>query len=175
VTAATVVLVDGSNLAHRIANDTATSVEDRRRELVDRICSWGAGLGHEVVVTFDGQGPYGAGSRQVTPEVEIFGTGPKDADGVLERRARAVRRAGRAVWLVTDDVALRRVAGAGADRITAGTEFLELLTLDARQQRDSSTERPPAAAPPRDTRLADGVDAETWNRLERLRRGARDA
>ncbi|MCW2973425.1 MAG: YacP-like domain [Thermoleophilia bacterium] len=166
-----VVLVDGSNVTHRVARAAAIDVADSQRMFVDQVCSWGAGLGNDVVITFDGAGPYGAGDRQVTPEVVVVGTGDSDADSILEQRSRSLRKAGRRVWLVTDDVALRRVAGAGADRITAGVDFLELLQLDERQNRQAATERPASAAPPRDTRVTDGLDAATWAKLERLRRG----
>ncbi|MBC7460666.1 MAG: NYN domain-containing protein [Thermoleophilia bacterium] len=166
-----VVLVDGSNVTHRVARATSIDIADSQRLFVDQVCSWGAALGHDVIITFDGAGPYGAGDRQVTPEVAVVGTGARDADGVLEHRSRGLRKAGRRVWLVTDDVALRRVAGAGADRITSGSDFLELLQLDERQNRQAATERPVSAAPPRDTRVTDGLDPATWAKLERLRRG----
>ena len=171
-----VVLVDGSNVAHRLDADGGADIDDRKRDLVDLVCSWASGE-HAVTMTFDGAGPYGAGTRRVTPHVEVVGTGERDADSVLERRARTLRRAGRPVWLVTDDVALRRVAGAGADRISSAEEFVQLLRSSAPSARDVDQgpgHRPAAAGlgpVPRATRITDGLAPDVRARLDRLRRG----
>jgi predicted RNA-binding protein with PIN domain len=169
-----VVLVDGSNVAHRLQADSGIDIDDRKRDLVDLVCNW-ASSEHAVTITFDGAGPYGAGTRRVTPHVEVVGTGERDADSVLERRSRKLRRAGCSIWLVTDDVALRRVAGAGADRISSADDFLLLLRTGAPTPRDAERSHGPAAAGPgpvpRATRMTDGMAPDVRAALERIRRG----
>ncbi|MCW2949257.1 MAG: hypothetical protein JWN41_270, partial [Thermoleophilia bacterium] len=137
-----------------------------QRRLIDAVCSWGAAHDSNIVVTFDGAGPYGTGEHRVTPNVVVLGTGASDADDLLEQRSRQLQRAGLAVWLVTDDVALRRVAGAGAERVTSSAEFLALV---ARAPAHELVHLDEGGTP--HTRVGDRIDASTRARLERLRRG----
>jgi predicted RNA-binding protein with PIN domain len=168
-----VVLVDGSNVARtggwrRFAR-TADDHELRRR-LVDAICSWAGREDHEVVIAFDGAGPWHAGTVRASVQVEVEGTGATSGDAVLERRARALRDAGAVHWIVSSDRAVAAVAGAGADRVLDSEDFVALL---GDPSRDAPTRDEDRAAPngPAGSSIADALGADARARLERLRRG----
>jgi predicted RNA-binding protein with PIN domain len=167
------VLVDGSNVARcdpwRGANPEADDPMLRTR-LVDAIGSWAGANGHEVLVTFDGAGPWRPGSVQVTDRVEVLGTGRTEGDDVLASRAVQATRAGEAYWLVTSDHELRLLAGGGAERIVRADEFV-LLELDADRSVVDGAASGVADAPAQ-TRLADTIaDDDVRAKLERMRRG----
>ena len=135
-------LFDGSNLFH--AGRFA-----HRDELVDELASFVAVRGARGVVVFDGVGET---RRLGTLEVRYAA----DADTVLERLA-AERRDREAVLLVTSDAAVRGTSGQQV-RKRGSIEFLTELSAVAHREDAAS-------------RVDQRVDAETRERLERLRRG----
>ena len=161
-----VVLVDGSNVARCgawLRGHRGVADPDLRRRLVDRITSWASSHDHDVVVAFDGAGPWRPGSIRVTPRVEVVGSGPAEGDDLLEQRAAELRRTRRPHWVVTSDGAVRHVAGAGADRTIASDDFVAELDVAA------PIERAPVQLQP--SRLVDTLDDDVRAKLERLRRG----
>ncbi len=166
-----VVLVDGSNVAHSEAWRTATNVEDqhdRNQRLTDAVCGWAAGERRKVTVIFDGVGPFQRGSRQITPQVEVVGTGPEEGDAVLERRAAEQRRLGATHWIVSSDNPVRQTAGSGAERVISAADFVALLGVAGEGGADS---RSTAFSRPDPTRLVEAIDADIRAQLEQLRRG----
>ena len=142
-------LFDGYNILH--AGDFAD-----RRELVDLLASFVAVRGARGVVVFDGVGEdaaYGA--------LEVRFASP--ADPLIERLA-AEHRGREEVWVVSSDAAVRGTAGQETRRLSSKT-FL----------RDLSAEHGREAAPqgPGRSQIEDALDADTRERLERLRRGRR--
>ena len=138
----TLYLFDGYNLLH------AGSFVDQR-ELVDRLASFVALQGARGVVVFDGVGE----EREHGPlEVRYA----PHADALLERLA-AEHRARERVCLVSSDFAVRGTSGQEVRKVTSRTFIAEL-------------EQPPPE-PGRRDRLADRLDDETREQLERLRRG----
>lgn len=168
----TLVLVDGSNVARctawRARMGAAADDVLLRRRLVDAIVSWAGRLGHEACITFDGAGPWRAGSTTVAPGVEVVGSGGREGDEVVEQRARQAGRAGRSVWVVTSDVPLQRVAGAHADRTIAADAFV--AELDVAQDPSGDEPRSAQDASP-GSPLAGALSPEVRARLEQLRRG----
>ena len=138
----TLYLFDGSNLFH------AGTFRDRD-ELTDLLASFVAVRGARGVVVFDGVGT----ERQVGPLAVLFAA---HADAVLERLA-AENRDRERVLLVTSDAAVRGTSGQEV-RHRASRSFLAELATVAHTEASSS-------------RLADRLDDETRERLERLRRG----
>src|SRR4051794_1560353 len=139
---ASLYLFDGYNLLH------AGPYADRR-ELVDVLASFVATTGARGIVVFDGAGvdtEHGALAVRFAP----------DADALLERLA-AHHRERERVLLVSSDMTVLGTAGIEVAKLSSQT-FL-------RDAEPSST----SAAPPRG--LADKLDDETRERLERLRRG----
>jgi predicted RNA-binding protein with PIN domain len=80
------------------------------------------------------------------------------ADSLLERLA-AEHRAREAVLLVSSDAAVRRTSGLEVQKRSSAAFVAELAQ--------------PSHAEPHGSRVRDAVDAETRERLERLRRGGR--
>jgi predicted RNA-binding protein with PIN domain len=171
------VLVDGSNVARcaawlRQVGDAARDDATLRRRLVDATCSWAAAHGHDVHVAFDGAGPWRPGVVRITPQVEVIGSGAREGDDVLERLAADLRRRGVAHWLVTNDGALRQVAGIGADRVIRSDDFV--LELAASPDPATNAAHDSASVtfePPPGTALSEALDPEVRARLERIRRG----
>jgi predicted RNA-binding protein with PIN domain len=137
----TLYLFDGYNVLR------AAGLEDRQ-ELIDALASFVAVRGARGVVVFDGVG----GDRRVgTLEVRFA----QNADAMLERLA-AEHRARERVCLVSSDVAVRGTSGQEVTKISS-REFASTLAAV-----EHSEERP--------SRVADRLDPETRERLERLRR-----
>jgi predicted RNA-binding protein with PIN domain len=142
-------LFDGYNILH--AGDLVD-----RRELVDLLASFVAVRGARGVVVFDGVGEdvaYGA--------LEVRFASP--ADPLIERLA-AEHRGREEVWVVSSDAAVRGTAGQETRRLSSRTFLREL----AAEPRRDSTRTGPARS-----QIEDALDAETRERLERLRRGGR--
>jgi predicted RNA-binding protein with PIN domain len=140
---ATLYLFDGFNLLH------AGEFEDVR-ELRDALASFVAMKGARGVLVFDGSGAderYGPLEVQYAPH----------ADTLLERLAAEHRGTDR-VCLVSSDSAVRGTSGQEVMKISSRT-----FVGDLERPRHSERERPSS--------LGDRVDAETRERLERLRRG----
>ena len=138
----TLYLFDGYNLLH--AGEFANV-----RELVDLLASFVAIRGARGVVVFDGVGDDAAHG----PLDVRYAT---NADALLERLA-AECRSGDRVCLVSSDTAVRGTSGQEVTKIRSRTFLLELEPV--RHVEDA----------PRG--LAHRLDAETRERLERLRRG----
>ena len=133
---------DGYNLLHAGAYPDA-------RALRDALASFVATEGARGVLVFDGAGEdeqHGALAVRYAP----------DADALLERLA-AEHRETENVVLVSSDAAVRGTSGAAVRKV-GSAEFLADLPAAEHRER------------PR-TELGDRVDAETRERLERLRRG----
>lgn len=139
----TLYLFDGSNLFH-------AGGFDEREALVDLLASHVAARGARGVVVFDGVGP----EREVGPLAVRYAP---HADTLLERLA-AESRDVEAVLLVTSDQTIRLTSGQEVRKAGSAAFLAELAA--APEQRET-----PAS------RVADRLDAETRERLERLRRG----
>lgn len=138
----TLYLFDGYNLLH-------TGGFDDARELVDVLAGFVALEGARGIVVFDG-----VGEDAVRGPLEVRYA--PDADSALERLA-AEHRASEEVCLVSSDAAVRGTSGIEVRKLSSRT-FLRDLPRAAHEERSPS-------------RLADRLDAETRERLERLRRG----
>jgi len=142
----TLYLFDGYNLMH------AGTFSDRGA-LVDTLASYVAGRGARGVVVFDGVGE----ERAIGP-LQVRYTA--HADDLLERLA-AENRASESVCVVSSDHAVRWTSGQEVRKL-ASRAFLEELAPEQhveREQRGAGG------------RLGDQLDAETREKLERLRRG----
>jgi predicted RNA-binding protein with PIN domain len=142
----TLYLFDGYNLLH--AGEFA-----ERAELVDLLASFVASRGVRGVVVFDGVGE----ERVIGPLTVRFAA---HADDVLERLA-AENRASERVCVVSTDALVRRTSGQEVRKLTsrAFLDDLEPVGHTERDQRGAGG------------RVGDRLDAETRERLERLRRG----
>jgi predicted RNA-binding protein with PIN domain len=138
----TLYLFDGSNLFH------AGAFGDRE-ELIDLLASFVAMRGARGVVVFDGGGV----ERTIGPLNVRFAT---HADDVLERLA-AEHRDRESVLVVTSDAAVRGTAGQEVGKRGSRAFLAELDAVIHREDQAS--------------RVRDRLDQETWERLERLRRG----
>jgi predicted RNA-binding protein with PIN domain len=105
----TVVLVDGRN----VQRSRWPNVPDA--ELVERVEEWARREGVESVIVFDGKAPEGA-----------VGTKGETADDWIARETCTLQEP---YWLVTSDRELRERAGAQAERLLGGGEFLRELGL----------------------------------------------
>lgn len=138
----TLYLFDGYNLLH------ASGFADAR-ELTDKLASFVAERGARGVLVFDGSG-------------EDMSYGPLEvrfaehADTVLERLA-AEHRDTERVCLVSSDSAVRGTSGQEVAKLSSGT-FVRDFALGGHDES-------------RPMRLEDKLDAQTRERLERLRRG----
>ena len=137
----TLYLFDGYNVLR------AAGLEERQ-ELVDSLASFVAVRGARGVVVFDGVGP---DERYGALEVRFA----SHADALLERLA-AEHRDRERVCLVSSDVAVRGTSGQAVAKISS-REFAS--TLESVEHREDSP-----------SRVGDRIDAETRERLERLRR-----
>jgi predicted RNA-binding protein with PIN domain len=142
----TLYLFDGYNLLH------AGSFGDRD-ELVDALASFVAGRGVRGVVVFDGVGE----ERSIGP-LQIRFTA--HADDLLERLA-AENRKSELVCVVSSDHAVRLTSGQEVRKLASKAFLADLQPVehvDHEQQGAGG-------------RVGDRLDAETRERLERLRRG----
>ena len=142
----TLYLFDGYNLLH------AGSFGDRD-ELVDTLASFVAGRGVRGVVVFDGVGE----ERAIGP-LRVRYTA--HADDLLERLAAENRKTER-VCVVSSDHAIRVTSGQEVRKL-ASRDFLAGLTPVMHVEREQTGAG---------GRVGDRLDAETRERLERLRRG----
>ena len=142
----TLYLFDGYNLLHagRFAGP---------RELVDSLASFVAGKGVRGVVVFDGVGE----ERQIGPLAVRYA---QHADDVLERLA-AEHRGSELVCVVSSDAAVVRTSGQEVRKLSS-----RLFLADLEPARHTEVEQRGAGG-----RLADQLDPETREKLERLRRG----
>jgi predicted RNA-binding protein with PIN domain len=138
----TLYLFDGHNLLH------AGGFADLR-ELRDTLASWVARRGARGVVVFDG-----AGQNETRGPLEVRYA--QHADSVLERLASENRDRER-VCVVTTDATLRATAGRMVKTVRSQTFVRDLESGEHVEEK---------RAP-----LADRLDDETRERLERLRRG----
>ena len=137
----TLYLFDGYNVLR------AAGLQDPA-ELVDRLASFVAVRGARGVVVFDGVGT----SRTLGPLEIRFAP---DADAVLERLAAENRQKER-VLLVSSDIAVRGTSGQEVGKVTSKA-FADQL----RDVQHTDTVH---------SHLADRLDPETREQLERLRR-----
>jgi predicted RNA-binding protein with PIN domain len=140
----TLYLFDGYNLLH------AGAFADVR-ELRDTLASYVALRGARGVLVLDGRG-----SDEVRGPLEVRWA--EHADALLERLA-AEHRASEQVCVVSSDTAVRGTAGREVQTLRSDTFLRDM----AGTERVVEQERP--------GRLADRLDDETRERLERLRRG----
>jgi predicted RNA-binding protein with PIN domain len=142
----TLYLFDGYNLLH--AGDFT-----ERGELVDSLASFVASRGVRGVVVFDGVGE----EREIGPLSVRFAA---HADDVLERLA-AEHRASELVCVVSSDSLVRRTSGQEVRKQTSRAFLADLEPV-----RHTDIEQRGAGG-----RVGDRLDADTRERLERLRRG----
>jgi predicted RNA-binding protein with PIN domain len=142
----TLYLFDGYNLLH--AGGFAGP-----SDLVDALASFVAANGVRGVVVFDGRGD----ERDIGPLSVRYA---EHADDLLERLA-AEHRRNEYVCLVSSDVAIRGVSGQEVKKLSSG---LFLAELEPAQHRDH--EQTGSGG-----RVAERLDPETREQLERLRRG----
>ena len=142
----TLYLFDGYNLLH------AGSFGDRD-ELVDTLASFVAGRGVRGVVVFDGVGE----ERSIGP-LRVRYT--EHADDLLERLAAEHRRS-ELVCIVSSDYAVRVTSGQEVRKLASKAFLADLQPVEHvdHEQRGAGG------------RVGDRLDAETRERLERLRRG----
>jgi len=138
----TLYLFDGHNLLH------AGGVADLR-ELSDMLASWVATRGARGVLVFDG-----SGRDETHGALEVRFAA--HADSLIERLA-SENRARERVCVVSTDSTLRATAGRMVKTVTSQTFLAEFEPADHVEQK---------RAP-----LAERLDAETRDALERLRRG----
>jgi len=138
----TLYLFDGHNLLH------AGAFADER-ELADVLASFVALHGARGVLVFDGTGS----ERELGPLSIRFAP---NADALLERLA-AEHRDRELVCLVSSDAAVRGTSGQEVRKLSSATFLLDLEPAQHDERRPSQ--------------LRDRLDAETRERLERLRRG----
>ena len=138
----TLYLFDGHNLLH------AGGFGDEA-ELADVLASFVALHGARGVLVFDGTGS----ERELGPLSVRFAP---HADALLERLA-AEHRDSELVCLVSSDAAVRGTSGQEVRKLSSATFLLDLEP--ARHDEQSPSQ------------LRDRLDAETRERLERLRRG----
>jgi predicted RNA-binding protein with PIN domain len=142
----TLYLFDGYNLLH--AGDFT-----ERGELVDSLASFVASRGVRGVVVFDGVGE----EREIGPLSVRFAA---HADDVLERLA-AEHRASELVCVVSSDSLVRRTSGQEVRKQTSRAFLADLEPV-----RHTDIKQRGAGG-----RVGDRLDADTRERLERLRRG----
>ena len=142
----TLYLFDGFNLLHagRFAGPS---------ELVDSLASFAASKGVRGVVVFDGRGE----EREVGPLAVRYA---RHADDVLERLA-AEHRGSELVCVVSSDAAVVRTSGQEVRKLSS-----RLFLADLEPARHTEVEQRGTGG-----RLADKLDQETREKLERLRRG----
>jgi predicted RNA-binding protein with PIN domain len=138
----TLYLFDGNNLLH------AGGYSDRR-ELTDALASYVAVRGARGYLVWDGVGE----GAELGPLAVRFAP---HADALLERLA-AEHRDQEVVCLVSSDFAVRGTSGQEVQKRSSRVFASEL--------------EQPRHVEERGSRLADAVDDETRERLERLRRG----
>jgi predicted RNA-binding protein with PIN domain len=138
----TLYLFDGYNLLRQAGSDD-------RRELTDQLASFVALRGARGVLVWDGVGA----DAEVGPLSVRYAA---DADALLERLA-AEHRLRERVCLVSSDVAVRGTSGQEVQKRSSQGFLAELA--------------PERHAEGKPSRLGDALDAETRDRLERLRRG----
>jgi len=143
---ATLYLFDGYNVLH------AGEFSDPG-DLVDTLASFVAERGARGIVVFDGTGE----ERQIGPLSVRYAA---HADDLLERLA-AEHRGRELVCIVSSDDAVRRVSGQEVRKLTSRLFLSELQPAHHQEieQRGAGS------------RVGDRLDAETRERLERLRRG----
>ena len=137
----TLYLFDGYNVLR------AAGLDDPA-ELIDRLASFVAVRGAKGIVVFDG-----AGAGKTLGPLEVMFV--PDADAVLERLAAENRRKER-VLLVSTDVAIRETSGQEVGKLTSKAFADQLRDVGYTDTVHSH--------------LADRLDPETRDQLERLRR-----
>lgn len=142
----TLYLFDGYNLLH------AGAFSDRD-ELVDTLASFVAGRGVRGVLVFDGVGE----ERDIGPLSVRYAA---HADDVLERLA-AENRTRELVCVVSSDAAVVRTSGQEVRKLAS-----RLFLAELEPARHVESEQHGAGG-----RVRDNLDAETREKLERLRRG----
>ena len=131
MTARTIVLLDGSNVSRcaawlrRLDEAGRSELPLARRRLVDAVASWAGAAGVDVLLVFDGAGPWRPGRTTIGPGIVVEGSGGgRSGDELLERAAAQARVAGRVHWVVSSDRTLCHVAGASAERILDADTFV---------------------------------------------------
>lgn len=167
------IIIDGHNLlcgTPRYAALADRDIDGARERLISDLGAR-AVEGASVTIVFDGGGnPSSDGQpHEVGGLTVIFSPYGFEADTVIEALAAAAREAGEPVEVVTSDVATRWTAVGGSVTVTRSSSFARELADD-----DASW-RLEAAAPRRRATVADAVDTNTRERLDRMagRRGAK--
>lgn len=107
-----IVLVDAPNVRRSLWPNLSPE------RLVELLASWARSEGVRAIAVFDGPAPAAVAG------VEVVGTGAESADDWIARRAAELEEP---YVLVTSDRELRRRAGANADRIIGGGQFVREL------------------------------------------------
>lgn len=149
-----------------------------RRRLVDAVASWAGAGGMDVLLAFDGAGPWRPGRTTIGPGLVIEGSGSgQSGDDILERAAAEARAAVRTHWVVSSDRTLCDVAGAGAERVIDADTFVAvwLAGTGVGADPDGGAASPgiDAAGEGAGTTVGGLLDDDVAARLERLRRGGR--
>jgi predicted RNA-binding protein with PIN domain len=165
------VLVDASNVLMsrewQRACSSTDDLGDRAGRLIAAAASWGAATGRVVELVFDGSAMAKVRQR---PGIVITAAGREEADVVIDRRAVALRASGHVYWVVSDDRAIRSVAGARAERVWSAAELVADLGVVQGELASRDTQATPGAGSA-SRRISDVVDDRTSARLEQLRRG----
>jgi len=162
-------IVDGYNVLHAAHPVIGPGeLEERRDWLVERLTSFAALRGADVLVVFDVRGRRGVDAQTVTGRVEVaFAGGHLGADALIARRI-AAQPADVTVYVVSADQEVQRTAArAGVHRMPPR----ELLaSLEDLQREANESLAKPSTSYRMPTQLEDKVDVETLLKLERLRR-----
>jgi predicted RNA-binding protein with PIN domain len=155
-----VLVVDGDNVAHARwrRRRGRSDVPRMRAELVEAVAGYAAAIGLEAFVVFDGPGE----KLELGATAVMYSAGAT-ADDVIERLARELEGAGRAVTVVSADRELRAAVARGAVHVIGPSELLRRVEREeAARAEEGSRQR---------YRLGDALDASTRAALERMRRG----
>jgi predicted RNA-binding protein with PIN domain len=118
-----IVLVDAPNVRRSLWPNLSPE------RLVELLAEWAAREDAQAIAVFDGPAPGAVAG------VEVVGTGAESADDWIARRAAQLAEP---YMLVTSDRELRRRAGANAERIVGGGQFVREL-VEGSADRESSS------------------------------------
>jgi predicted RNA-binding protein with PIN domain len=149
-------IVDGDNVAH--LRGGPERYEQVRADLVTAVIDHAARSGIETVLVFDGHGRDRAIGRAT-----VRHAGSETADTLIERLAHR-NQSDHEVTVISSDTVLRHVAQRGGVQAMSAREYVDRLAA-------SAVNDAPSGQVTQRFKLADTVDPDVREALERLRRG----
>ena len=170
-------IVDGYNVIYAWPRLAAVMREqgfdDARRQLITELSAYAASTATRVSLVFDSHSrPRGQGDMETIDGIEIlYGSKQQTADHIIERLCFEAKDADRSaqVVVITNDKLQRALVGAMGVATMTVDALRRDLEMSAAERSREITQRAQKAAGSR--RLEAGLDAETLERLERMRRG----